>query len=125
MLTPSGKAWTSVQSLVLQRYASTSLSGLPANSGLKWNQFNWGTGARWIDCVGGIIHCAGGAGSCTGGTGSTTGGTTGGSWGAGGPLSAMSNYIVDHITKMILILYLILTEVFKPSSQMNTISSDP
>ena len=56
----------------------TSSSGLPASSGLKWDQFNWDIGASWIGCVGGTIVCAGGAGSCTGGTGGTTSGITGG-----------------------------------------------
>ena len=97
-LTPSGKAWVSIQSLVLRRYASTSLSGLPVNSGLKWDQFNWGIGAGWIGCAGETIGCVGGADSCTGGTGGTTGGVTGHVWGAGGPPSPMSNYIAENVS---------------------------
>ena len=68
-VTPSGKAWVSIQSLVLWRCVSTSLSGLPVNLGLKCDQFNWGIGAGWISCVGGTTGCAGGAGGCTGGEG--------------------------------------------------------
>ena len=68
----------SIQSLVLRRCASVSLTGLPANSGLECDQFNCGIGAGCIGCVAGHVSCAVGAGSCTGGTGGTTGGTTGG-----------------------------------------------
>ena len=64
--TASGKAWVFIQSLVLRRCASASSSGLPANSGLKGDQFNWGIGSGWIGCVGGAIGSAGVAGSCTG-----------------------------------------------------------
>ena len=85
----------SIQLLVLRRCASASLSGLPANSGLKCDQFNCGIGAGWIGCAGRAIGYAGG----TGGAGCTTVGTTGSGWGACGPLSAMSSYIVDHTTK--------------------------
>ena len=90
--------WVSIQSLVLRRCASTSLSGLPAISGLKCDQLNCGIGAGLIGCEGGATSCAGGASSCTGGTGGTTGGTIRGGWVAGGLPSAMSNYIVDHAT---------------------------
>ena len=75
------------------------MSGLPANSGIKWDQFNWGITAGLIGCVGGTTGHAGGAGGCTGGTGDTTGGITGGSLGAGGPLSGLSIYVVDHVTR--------------------------
>ena len=60
-----------------KRCASTSSSGLPVNSGLKLDQFNWSIGPGWIGCVGGTINCAGGAGNWTGGTEGTTGGITG------------------------------------------------
>ena len=90
---PSGNAWVSMQSYVLRRCVSTLSSGLPANSGLKWDQFNCGIGPDWTGrttgCVGGTAHCAGGAGGCTGGTGGITGGITGGGWGVGSPLSAL------------------------------------
>ena len=79
----------------LKRCASLSSSGLPVDSGLKCDQFNWGTGAGWIGCVGGMISCVGGAGSCKGGTGGTTGGTTEGGWGTGGSPSMMSDYIAE------------------------------
>ena len=72
-MTPSGK----VYSLVLRRCASASWSGLPANSGLQWDQFNQGIGAGLIGCVGETTGCAGGAGSFTGGTEGTIGGITG------------------------------------------------
>ena len=97
-LTPSRKAWESIQSLVLSRCTSASSSGLPANSDLKCDQFNWGIGAGRICCVGGVICCAGGVSSCTGGTGGTTGGTTGDGSDAGGLPSARSKYIVDCAT---------------------------
>ena len=81
ILIPSGSAWVSIQSLVLRRCDSTSSSDLPANSGLKWDQFNCGTGPGWTGgitgCVGRTTGCAGVAGSCTGGTVGTTGGVTG------------------------------------------------
>ena len=73
-MTPSGKAWVSIQYLLLRGCASISSSGVPANSGLKWNQFNCGILAG---CENGTIGSAGGAGGCTGGTGDTTGGITG------------------------------------------------
>ena len=65
------------------RVASTSSSGMPVNSGLKWDQFYYGTGHG----------CAGGTGSSTGCTGHTTSfcastnscwGTTGSTVGNGG-----------------------------------------
>ena len=65
------------QSLVLRRCALGSLSRLPVNSSLKWDQFNCGIGPGWIGCAHGIIGCAGGDGSYTGGTGGTPGGITG------------------------------------------------
>ena len=85
-----------------------SSSGLPANSGLKCDQFNWGIGAGWIGGTDGTIDCAG---SCTGGTGSTTGGAIGGGWGAGAPPSAMFDYTVGCVIND-LILYLTLTWLF-------------
>ena len=89
-----------VQSWVLRRCASTSSSGFPANSGLKWDQFNCGTGSGWTGYEG-RTGCVGGAGGCTGGTGGTTEGITGDGWGAGGPLSAISIYVGDGVTKII------------------------
>ena len=66
----------SIQSFVLRRCASTSSSGLLANSGLKWDQFNCGIGPGW---TGGTPGCAGGTAGVggAGGTGDTSGGTTG------------------------------------------------
>ena len=43
-LTWSRKSWVSIQSFALSKCASPSLSGLPTNSGLKWDQFNWAFG---------------------------------------------------------------------------------
>ena len=43
-LTPSWNAWVSIQSFILSRCVSASSSGFPANSGLKCDQFNCGTG---------------------------------------------------------------------------------
>ena len=60
-LTP-WNAYASIQLFVLRRCASASSSGLPANSGLKCDQFNCGAWAGWIDWVG--IGCAGGITSC-------------------------------------------------------------
>ena len=71
-LTPSWNACVSIQSFILRRCVSTSSSGLPANSGLKCNQFNCSTEAGWIGCVG--IGCAGCTSGCIGGMGSCTGG---------------------------------------------------
>ena len=70
----------SIQSLVLRRCVSASSSGLPANSGLKWDQFKCGmgpggTGGTTV-YVGGTAGCAVGAGSYKGRTGGTTGGIT-------------------------------------------------
>ena len=48
----------SIQSFVLRRCTSASLSGFPANSGLKCNQFNGGT---WPGCAGSIASFAGDA----------------------------------------------------------------
>ena len=64
-----------IQSFILRRCASASSSGLPVNSGLKCNQFNCGTRAGGIGCMG--IGCAGGTSGCIGGMGSCTGGTVG------------------------------------------------
>ena len=75
----------STQSLVLRRCASTSSSGLPANSSFKYDQFNCGMGAGWIGC-------AGGAGGCTGEAGGVTGSITGVGWGENGLPSAMIYY---------------------------------
>ena len=72
ILTPSANTWVSIQSLVL-RCASASSSGLPVNSGLKWDQFNCGIGpdltGGTTGCVDGTMGCAGDAAGCTGGTG--------------------------------------------------------
>ena len=66
------------------------------NSGLKSDQFNCGIGTGWIGCARGTISCVGGAGSCTVGVGGITCNITDGLWGAGGPPSVMSNYIIGH-----------------------------
>ena len=93
-LPPSGNAWVSIQSFVLRRCASTSLSGFPANLGSKWDQFNCdivlGCTCGTDSCAGGTWGCVGGAGCCTGGAGGTAGGAWAaeGAGGAGGPLSA-------------------------------------
>ena len=51
-LTLSGKSCVSIQSFVLSKWASTSSSGLPANLGLKWDQFNCGLwGASRAKCA--------------------------------------------------------------------------
>ena len=55
----SGKSWVSIPSLVLKRCASAS-SGFPANSGLKYDQFN---------CCGLTIGTGGFAGKLGGGLG--------------------------------------------------------
>ena len=65
---------------------------------LKCDQFDCGIAAGCTGCVGDAIGCTGGAGSCTDGAGGTTGGITQGGLGAGGPPSAMSNYIINHAT---------------------------
>ena len=58
-----------------------SSSGLPVNSGLKWDQCNCGIGLGWnggtTGCAGGTACCAGGTGGCTGWTGGTVGGAMG------------------------------------------------
>ena len=114
----SGKLWVSLQSFVLKRWASASSSGLPENSGLKYDQFNCGcTGfGTWVRGAGGCTGFStwageGGDGSfcigsafctascpcCPGGTGSVayaTGGLcTVGSFSAGGLLSAIVAYL--------------------------------
>ena len=40
--TPSEELWVSIQSFVQRKCDSASSSGLPENSGLKYNQFNTG-----------------------------------------------------------------------------------
>ena len=61
----SGKLCVSIQSFVLNNWASASSSGLPANSGLKYNQFNCGI---WlITWTGGASGCAE-LGTCAGGS---------------------------------------------------------
>ena len=62
-LIPSWNAWVSIQSFVLRRCASISLSSFPANSGLKCDQFNGGT---WPGCASHIAGCTGGAGGTAG-----------------------------------------------------------
>ena len=66
----------SIWLFILRRYASTSLSGFPVNSGLKWDQCNCHTGPG---CTGGTAGCTGGAGCCVGGAGVTAGSA----WAAG------------------------------------------
>ena len=86
----SWNACVSILSFILRRCTSTSSSSLPVNSGMKCDQFNCGTWAGLIGCVG--IGCAGGTISCIGCMGSCTGGMTGG--GAGGAPSATFTYIM-------------------------------
>ena len=82
----SGKLCGSIQSLVLNKCAITSSSGLPENSGLKYDHLNCGI------CAGGACGCIGlggfsgelggcfGLGTCAGGPC----GYSGFSWGFGG-----------------------------------------
>ena len=70
----------SIQLLAIRKCASASLSGLPANSGLKCNEFNYGIRTGCIGCIRGTLGCTGsiigsvaGIGSCTGGAGGTDG----------------------------------------------------
>ena len=100
-LTPSVHSLVSIQSFFLRRCASASSSGLPANSHLLWDHFNYGIGLGWAGettgCVVGTAGCAGGPGGCTGGRVSTAQGITGGGWGVGGLPSAISSYVLDKI----------------------------
>ena len=94
------KLCVSIQSFVLNRGATASSSGLPENSGLKWDQFNcgiWTEGAGGNiglgTCAEGFCGCTG-FGTCTGGfcgctgSGMCAGGSgAGGSCGLGGALS--------------------------------------
>ena len=72
-----GKLWVSTQLLVLNKCARASSSGLPANSGLKYDQFNCGT---WNGGLGGCIALGrfggrfGGIGGGLGGLGGLFGG---------------------------------------------------
>ena len=52
----SGTLCVSINLFVLNRCASASSSGLPENSGLKYDQFNWGCTGIGI-CIGGISGC--------------------------------------------------------------------
>ena len=73
----SGKLWVSIQSLVLNRFASTSSSAFPANSGLKYDQFYccglaikfW----EFRDKFGGWFGCCGWFGSSVGASKSSFG----------------------------------------------------
>ena len=62
----TGKLCVSIQSLVLNKFANTSSSGLPEHFGLKYDQFNCGI------YIGGACSCielggfAGGFGGCIG-----------------------------------------------------------
>ena len=82
----------SIKSFVLRRWASAFSSGLPANSGLKCNQFNCGNGPG---CAGGKTGCAGGPEGITGCTGNT-GDTTGEGCGAGS-LHQLFTFISDGV----------------------------
>ena len=56
------KFWVSIQSLVLNRCATASSSGLPENSGLKYDQLNCGTwNGGFCGCIG-LCGFAGGSG---------------------------------------------------------------
>ena len=87
-LTPSRNWWVSIQSFVLSKCASASFSDLPANSGLKCDQFNCGIccicymGTSWSWATGGCTACCGCCGAC--------------GWigGAGGPASAIFIYFI-------------------------------
>ena len=78
----------SIQSFVLRRCVSASSFGFPANSGLKWDQFNSG-------CTGGAAGYTGWAAGCVGGAWDDAGGagTAEGGCGAGGPPSAIFIYV--------------------------------
>ena len=110
-MTPSWNACMSIQSFILRRCASASSSGLPAKYGLKCDQFNCGTSAGWIGCVG--IGYTGGMGGCTGGKG----GMIGGGWGAGGaggtdgvsrPPSDIFTYNISFVFNIFIFINLIL-----------------
>ena len=48
-----GKLWVSIQLLVLNKCAMASSSGLPENSGLKYDQLNCGTwNGGFYGCIG-------------------------------------------------------------------------
>ena len=101
-MTPPGNAWVSIQSFVLRRCASTSSSGFPVNSGLKWDQFHCGIGpgctGRAAGCTGGTAGCVGDAGGCKGAAGSTAG-SEGDGCGADDPPSAI--FILCYMVKKI------------------------
>ena len=91
------------QIIHLRRCASASSSGFPANSGLKCNQFNCGTRAGCIGCAWGIGGCTG----WVGGWGAHGPCEAWGGGGAGGPISAILNYILYvhlHISSLFYII---------------------
>ena len=99
-LTPSENAWVPIQLLVLRRCVCTSSSGFFENSGLKWDQFNYGIGPG---CTGGAAGCTGGKAGSAGDTGGCTGGArqitgihmaTEGGWGTGGPPTPICIYVL-------------------------------
>ena len=83
-----------IQLFILNKCAHVSLSDLPENSGLKWDQLKNTTGptADTAD-----------ASASPGGIGSATGETldTGGMYGTGGPPSAILKYSLDHLIIML------------------------
>ena len=85
----SGRLCISIQSFVVNKWTSTSSSGLPENSGLKYDQFNCGI---WTGGVGGNIGLGTGtggfcscirSGSCAGGFCGLLGLVSGGAWAEG------------------------------------------
>ena len=80
------KLWVSIQSLVLYKCAKASSSGLPENSGLKYDQLNYGT---WNGGFYGCIGLGGFAGGSDGGFG-RFGGSFGGVGGRFGGFSGLS-----------------------------------
>ena len=98
---PSGNVCLSIQSIVLRRWASTSSSGLPGNSDLKCDLFNYGIYPGWIGCAG--IGWAASITICTGCIGGCTGSKTGGgcsTGGAGGPPSVMFTYVLKYVVNV-------------------------
>ena len=88
----SGKLWVSIQSLVLSRCATTSSSGLPENTSLKYDQLNCGTwGGGFCGCIG-LGEFAGGLGGGFAGSAGGFGGFGGLCGGFGGLLGSWSGW---------------------------------
>ena len=96
--TPSGNACVYIQSFVLSKCVSASLSGVPAYSGLKCDQFN--CSICWIGCMGaGWLRNAGGCTGCIGGWGACSACRAKSTWGAGGT----EELVVLHLTCLFII----------------------